>query len=151
CGVHQAAFKDSYEDSGTFYSPTLLLLQARSIKYIQGHKSYLKDGLITATSELVAGQGVKFKLRHGGENCFLQLSSQRSLDYNGEIRQHSSRFTHFPLMDYFPILNPKDEKPLSFDHDFAKKMATLPLGPWSDVKKSLGSGITLKAGRALSC
>ncbi|OJW54958.1 MAG: hypothetical protein BGO67_05060 [Alphaproteobacteria bacterium 41-28] len=148
CGVHQATFDGSYKDSGAFYSPTLLLLKANSVEYLGQHTSYLKDGVVMA-SKLTADDDVKLHLKSGGGKSFLQLTSNGNLYYNGDIIQKSSAASRFPLMDYVKIFDP--QRSVTFDEDFAKEVATLPLGPWAHMRRSLGSGITLRANGDIRC
>jgi filamentous hemagglutinin family protein len=145
CGVHQTTLKGSYGDTGIFYSPTLFLLNAREINYFSPHKSYFKDAVMVATSQLMAGEKVSFVLAGNQSPCFLQLSSKGDLSYNGEVRQFTSN--QFPLLEYFNI---SGQAPV-FYQDFAKDISFLPLGPWAKMKKSLGSGITLQAGKNINC
>ncbi len=145
CGVHQVTLTGSYEDTGTFYSPTLFLLNARDIRYHPSHKSYFKDAVVRASSKLTAGERVSFVLEGNQNPCFLQMSSQGDLSYSGEIRQLASN--RFPLLDYFSLFG---QTPVSYQ-DFGKEVSSLPLGPWREMKRSLGSGVTLQAGRNLNC
>ncbi|MBA3814387.1 MAG: DUF637 domain-containing protein [Alphaproteobacteria bacterium] len=149
CGVHQTILSGVYEDRGTFYSPTLLLLQAANIKYVDSHKSLLRDGVIKATSQFAAGGNVSFTLHSDINPCFLQLSSQGDLNYNGQIRQFSSSSKKYPVEDYFTIFGqPSDSSP-----ELANKISSLSLEGSKKIRKdnSRLADVTLSAGRNINC
>lgn len=145
CGVHQTTLTGTYQDSGTFYSPSLFLLKAMDIEYIAGHKSVFKDGVTRASSRFSAGEKVSFDLYGNSKACFLQLNSEDNLRYNGSIRLWCSN--QFPILEYFKIFN---QSPGTYG-DFRKEIDLLPLGPWKEMRNSLGSGITLQARQNINC
>ncbi|OJW47099.1 MAG: hypothetical protein BGO67_10335 [Alphaproteobacteria bacterium 41-28] len=143
-GVHQVTLEGSYKDTGTIYSPTLFLLKARNVEYFPGHVSYLRDGVISASSNLTAGEKVQFQIESDRDKCFLQLSSQGNLTYKGTIKQTSARF---PLLDYFKMFG--EESPILYQ-DFADKIYGASLEPWKSMKPS-ASGVILTAGGDINC
>lgn len=148
CGVHQTQLSGTYEDNGTFYAPTLLLLDAKTIKYTDSHKSFLKDGVVRASASFNAGPDVFFTLNGNTRACFLQLSSNSNLMYDGKIRQLSYGGIDFPLLDYFKIFN---QTAPSYK-EFSDKMEFLPLGQYKIIKDTLKpAGITLQAGENINC
>lgn len=142
CGIHHTALTGTYKDTGTFYSPTVLLLDAQEINYTDVHKSFLKDGVISARSLLNVGNKVCFELKGNLKSCFLQLNSKQSLRFNGEIRQFSLSSESFPIVDYFKVFN---QLPVSPDN-FKNEIALLSLKSWEKTRPHFGSAITLQAG-----
>ncbi len=145
CGVHETALEGSYKDYGDFYSPYLYLLKARNIEFHNGQCSFLKEGVIDASYKFTAGEKVSFSLESNVEKCFLQISSQGDLHYNGEIRQFSNM--QFPFADYFKIINETAER----TQELINGRGSLSFEAWKNLKRKLGSGVTLRAGGDLSC
>jgi filamentous hemagglutinin family protein len=145
CGVHEVNLDTFYKDSGIFYSPTLFLLKAHNITLAPGHNSFLKEGVIQAAHKFLASEKVSFSMESNVGKCFLQLSSQGDLQFNGKIEQYSN--SSFPFSEYYRIFKESDEKTL----ELAKEISTSSFEPWNNLKKNLGSGVTLRAGKDLYC
>lgn len=143
-GVHQVSLTGTYEDSGTFYSPTLFLLNAKNVNYRLGHKSFLRDTVVRASADLVAREKAELHMENARDKSFLQLSSQGTLSYNGLIKQTSARF---PLFEYYKIFG--EESPFLYE-DLADSFYCLPQGAWSSLKPK-ESGVVLTASKVLSC
>jgi len=135
-GVHQVKLDGRYVDSGICHAPHLLMISADYVHLKRGHRLSLTNGLITSQRQTDIDKGSFFDLY--GDRCFLQVLSEGQLSYGGTTEQYSS--APFPLLNYFERspLSPKLE-------EFAKEVQTIPLGPWKDVKKKLGTGFVLSA------
>jgi len=142
CGIHQTTLTGTYKDDGIVYAPTAVLLDAQEVLYTNSHKSFLKDGVIRARSRLNAGSNVSFELNGNTNLCFLQMSSQQNLGYNGKIQQLSSQATRFPLLDYFTIFNQTPVDP----ETFKKEIEAMALNSWIKTRPPFASAITLQAG-----
>jgi filamentous hemagglutinin family protein len=144
-GVQQTILTGTYKDSGIFYSPSLLLLNARDVEYVGMHQSFLKDGVIRASSYLSVGEKVSFQLHGDHDPCFLQLNSEGDLRYNGNISLFCS--SGFPIQNYFKLFNQGGSNTASLK----KEISNLSLAPWKDMRRSLGSGITFQAKGNINC
>jgi filamentous hemagglutinin family protein len=151
CGVHRTNLKDFFKDEGTFYSPTLFLLDAKSVDYSPSHKSFLKDALINASLGLTVEKGAQFNILtvdHRGtpDSYLFHLTCKGSLNYHGVMRQSSTEL--FPLLDFFKIF---DESTNLYFQDFAEKVYSIPLGTWQKVKKEQTKGIIFKSSKNINC
>jgi len=158
CGVHRASLKGAYKDEGVFYSPILFLLDAKTVDYATSHRSFLKDVLTNASSDLNVEKGAQFNVRtvdHLGipDSYLFHLTSKGSLNYHGSMKQSSTE--RFPLLDFFHTFNESTTRsngkdPIYFS-DFAKEVYSIPLESWISVKKSLTKGLILKASQDINC
>ena len=127
-GVHQIALSGDYADSGNLYTPTLLLAQARHLQFLNGHRSVLKDALLSSTVQITVDHGATFDLY--GPRVFLQLSSDGSATFRGNALHNSN--AQFPLEKYTgeqPALLSSEIEKIAISH------------PFRNLKK--GSGITV--------